>query len=83
MEAVLRARPASSAQTIREVISRSSAGREAVTEAARWIRNSSWVIVQAARGRGEGAPALQIPESMRGLTTMIVGTWLFGVQSAP
>jgi hypothetical protein len=50
-------------------MSSSSLGREAVAEAARWMRNSSWVIVPAARSGGDGAPALQIPELGRGLTT--------------
>jgi polar amino acid transport system substrate-binding protein len=59
---------------MREVSPRSAAGSEAVTEAAIWMRSSSWVMVQAARGGGGVAPAVQIPESVPALTILIVGT---------
>jgi hypothetical protein len=55
-------------EAMRAVIARSWAGREAVTDAAMWMRNSSWVMVRA-RGGGEVAPALQIPRSMPTITT--------------
>jgi polar amino acid transport system substrate-binding protein len=58
---------------MREVSPRSAAGSEAVTDAAMWMRSSSWVMVQGARGGGGVAPAMQIPESMPALTTPIVG----------
>jgi hypothetical protein len=55
-------------EAIRAVIARSSIGREAVTDAAIWLRISSWVIVQA-RSRGGVAPVLQIPRTMPAITT--------------
>ncbi len=59
---------------MREVSSRSSAGRDAVTDAAMWTRSSSWLMVRGARGGVGVAPALQIPGFLLGLTTPIVGT---------
>jgi hypothetical protein len=59
---------------MREVSPRSAAGSEAVTDMAMWRRSSSWVIVQAARGGGGAAPAMQLPESMLALTILIVRT---------
>jgi polar amino acid transport system substrate-binding protein len=58
----------------REVSPRSASGSAAETDAATWMRSSSWVIVRTARGGGEIAPAVQIPGSMPALTIPIVET---------
>jgi hypothetical protein len=68
---------------MREVSPRSAAGSEAATDAAIYMRSSSWVIVKTAPRRNGVAPAVQIPGTMLALTTLIVGTRIWVGAGAP